>query len=580
MKNKYNWNFKEFCESDLDFEKQLNIVKKQLDEFTNEINNLDIFSLLEKYYDISFKIEKLLVYAELNSDLDMANQKYLQYKSLINNEIARKNYCKILINKKIIDKNKSLDQLLESDKRLRKYKMHLYDVLRLKTNMNSDESFLSKLIPEINSLYNTIQNIEMEYKPTIINGERVVIDNKNYQKYISQTDGKIRRKVFNIYTNNLAKVNRSISKLLNTRMSLCNEIALKKGYSSVIEQIINEDDLDIKIIENLRKSVHSNLHLLNKYLGMKKEDLSLKKIHWYDLSIKNDFNKNITFDEGLDLIKKSLTIMGPMYNESLDKVLESGSLDIYPAKNKFLGGYHFRNYIKSMILMNYKGNLKDVYTTTHELGHAVNCFLVKNNQTYQDFHYSIFLSEIASKVNENIFDNYLFDNANSIDEKKFLLTQRIELYIASVFIQTIYLEFDLKLYDLIHDKKVLTNDIINETFFNIIKEFYSEIEIDENIKYLWQMRLHLFYDQYRIYNFQYATGHIIALKIANDIKNNKDDMLNKYLKFLTIGGSLPTLDTLKITGIDLTDYKTFEESMQYLNSLLNEYEKLLNSEKK
>ena len=49
----------------------------------------------------------------------------------------------------------------------------------------------------------------------------------------------------------------------------------------------------------------------------------------------------------------------------------------------------------------------------------------------------------------------------------------------------------------------------------------------------------------------------------------------KYLKFLTVGGSMPTLDSLKIMGIDFSKDDVFEDGFQYFSQLLDQYEELI-----
>ncbi len=52
--------------------------------------------------------------------------------------------------------------------------------------------------------------------------------------------------------------------------------------------------------------------------------------------------------------------------------------------------------------------------------------------------------------------------------------------------------------------------------------------------------------------YQYATGIAAALSIYKDIKENKKDAVENYIKFLKTGGSKYPLDSLNITGVDLT----------------------------
>lgn len=96
--------------------------------------------------------------------------------------------------------------------------------------------------------------------------------------------------------------------------------------------------------------------------------------------------------------------------------------------------------------------------------------------------------------------------------------------------------------------------------------------IDEESKYLWQTRLHMFYDVHRYYNFQYAVGKITALVINKNIKEGK---INDYFEFLKVGGSKPTLEALSIAGIDLTKKEVYVDAFLYLERLLKDYDALL-----
>ena len=573
--NKFNWNFKAFFESDNEFEKELSQFEKDIEKFKKRFENLSLYDLLKKYYDLALKSEKLVSYAELNSDLDMSNQKYMSYKNLVSNKKVELDLIRADINKKIL----LIDESLEEYPELKEYKMHLYEVLRLKEHTKEDRNIqnLNTMISRINDLYNTIQNVELEYKMVTIKGKKVIINSKEYGKNLLNVDNVIRKKVFNTFTDSLAKVNKSISNLLDMRLKNCCDVAIQKGYNSILEQTLNDDDLNIEIINNLINSVNKNFSLLKKYFDLKKKNLNLKKLTPYDLKLSNSYNKKISFEESLETVRKSLSIMGNEYSEVLEKVLEEGCLDVYSKENKFLGGYHWRNYTKPMILMNYSNSLKSTYIVAHELGHAVNGLMIKNNQTFQDFHFSVFLSETASKVNENILDEYLIKKAITKEEKQYLLEQKLTNFVESVFFQTMFLEFEMQLCKIIEGGNPINADIINDTFYTLYKKYYPGIKENEKVKYLWQTRIHLFYGQYRYYNFQYATGYLGALKISNDIVNSKNNMLNKYLNFLKIGGSKPTLESLRTTGVDYNNISIYNESMEYFSNLLNEYETILNN---
>jgi len=359
---KFHWDFKDFFNSDDEFEKDLDSLTCEINGFSKELESLSLYELLKNYYDFDLRCEKLVSYAELNSDLDMSNQKYLNFKNLTYGKKSILDGLRDKINQKILVIDDPLELYLEKYPELKEYQMHLYEVLRLKEHNKNDKNIqnATTMIPKINDLYNTIQNVELDYKKVSINGERVVADSKKYGRYLFDQNSATRKKIFNAFLDSLAKVNKSVSSLLNIRLKLCFDVATLKGYNTVLEQALNDDDLDIEIVNNLIKSVNNNLPLLERYLNLKKQDLGLKKLNPYDLKLGSSFNKKNSFEESLEIVRKALSIMGDDYNRVLDQVLEMGSLDVYPQKNKFLGGYHWRNYTKPMILMNYSNNFKSI----------------------------------------------------------------------------------------------------------------------------------------------------------------------------------------------------------------------------
>ena len=201
--------------------------------------------------------------------------------------------------------------------------------------------------------------------------------------------------------------------------------------------------------------------------------------------------------------------------------------------------------------------------------------MVKENQNYQDFHFSAFLSEVASIVNEDRIENYLYEKADT-NNKIIHLDQIINKMIIAIFMNTLYLEFQKNICEHLEKGNSLNSTFINDTFIKLYKQYYNSIAIDEELKYFWQTRLHFFYGQYRYYNFQYATGKIASLVINKNIDEGK---IQDYLKYLTIGGSKPTLEALKIAGVDLENQEIYENAFDYLNSLIDDYEILIKKEK-
>lgn len=575
MKYKTNINFTSFFKDDETFTNHL----KQLETENFDIEEFKKKSLkdqLDWYFAKYLEWEKFYSYNEVNSDLDLENQNYNQNKDIINKIKTKLDELKKAINREILNIDIPLDEYLEKNPDLKEYYMTFYNVLRKKKH-SEDSILFAKMLPyisRINSLYSTIMNVEFPSKEIIFRGEPVKITTSNYNRLMLNASSEEKAALASTYFASLAKVNKTVSNLLNMRYQIFQDLAEDAGYNSILEHTLGDDDLNLAITDNLLKTTNLHLDALKKYYSLKKQTLGLEKMHFYD-SRDSKTEVKMSFDDAIDNVINALTPLGPTYIEHLKALLNTGIMDVYPRENKYLGGYHFRNYTQSLIVMNSHDYQKDSYTMAHELGHAVNASFIKENQKFSNFHFSNFLSEVASLTNEILMANYYLDKASTDTEKEIILEQKIKKFIANVYNSMMWFEFEDNICRAIKTRRPLTADAMLSIYQELYIKYNPEVVVDDYLKYGYITRLHYFLGSYRYYNFQYATGIIMATKIANDIKNNIPGSKEKYLEFLKTGGSLKTLDALKVAGLDLTDDKIIADGFKYFQEDVASYEKLV-----
>ena len=575
MKYKTNINFNVFFKDDETFTNHL----KQLENENFDIEKFKKKSLkdqLDWYYSKYLEWEKIYSYNEVNSDLDLANQNYNQNKDVINKIKTKLDGLKKVIDAEILNIDVSLDEYFQENPDLKEYYMTFYNVLRKKEH-KEDSILFAKMLPyisRINSLYSTIMNVEFPSEEIIFRGEPVKLTTSNYNRLMLNSSTEEKAILAATYFESLAKVNKTVSNLLNMRYQIFQDLADDADYNSILEHTLGDDDLNLAITDNLLKATNLHLDALKKYYSLKKQTLGLEKMHFYD-SRDSKTEVKMSFDDAIDNVINALTPLGTTYIEHLKALLNTGIMDVYPRENKYLGGYHFRNYTQSLIVMNSHDYQKDSYTMAHELGHAVNASFIKENQKFSNFHFSNFLSEVASLTNEILMANYYLDKASTDTEKEIILEQKIKKFIANVYNSMMWFEFEDNICRAIKNGRPLTPDAMLSIYQELFIKYNPGVVIDDYLKYGYITRLHYFLGYYRYYNFQYATGIIMATKIANDIKNNIHGSKEKYLEFLKIGGSLKTLDALKVAGLDLTDDKIIADGFKYFQEDVTSYEKLV-----
>lgn len=575
MQYKTNIDFAAFFVSDDDFNSHLEQLSKE-NIPASEFKSMSLKAQLDWYYAKYLEWEKLYSYNEVKSDLNLSNQVYNQNKEIINRIKSYLDSLKNIINEEIMSIDMSLDEYLAQNKELKDYYMVFYNVMRKKDHL--DERGLStKILPyvsRINSLYNTLMNVEFPAEEIVFNGETIKLTTKNYNSLMLKATPEERKNLAATYFQSLSKINKTVSSLLNMRYQMFQDLATEAGYSSILEHVLGEDDLSIKITDNLLKNANDSLESLKKYYVLRRQELGLDEMHFYDRREGKDESK-IDFDTAVNNVIKALRPLGSEYLKRLEEILNCGLIDVYPRENKYPGGYHLRNYTQSLIVMNSHDTMRDSYTIAHELGHAVNSSFIKETHQFSDFHFSNFLSEVTSLTNEILMADYYFEQASTDEEKVIILEQKIGKFIANVYTSIMWFEFEDGICKAIQNGRPMTPDEMIALYQKLYQKYNPEIVCDDYLKYGYITRLHYFMSNYCYYNFQYATGMLMATKLANDIKNNVSDSREKYLQFLHVGGSMPTLEALKVAGLDLTNEEIIADGFKYFSKDVAFYEKLV-----
>lgn len=166
-------------------------------------------------------------------------------------------------------------------------------------------------------------------------------------------------------------------------------------------------------------TVTENLHLLHRYIKLRKKVLGLDELHMYDLytPLVKDVKMEIKYEDAKDLVIKGLAPLGEEYSNILKEGFENRWVDVHENKGKRSGAYSSGAYgTHPYILMNWQDNVNNLFTLAHEFGHSVHSYYTRKNQPYAYGNYSIFVAEVASTCNEALLNHYLLQTID--DEQK------------------------------------------------------------------------------------------------------------------------------------------------------------------
>jgi oligoendopeptidase F len=308
--------------------------------------------------------------------------------------------------------------------------------------------------------------------------------------------------------------------------------------------------------------------------------LGVGELHYYDIypPLVKNVDLTYSYDDAAEIIKKALAVLGDEYVEILGKAFKDRWIDVYPNTGKRSGAYSSGGAydVHPYILMNYNNKYNDMSTLAHELGHTMHSYFSNKNQPYVNSQYPIFLAEVASTANEALLIDYVLKDIDDPESRLAILGSYLENFRGTMFRQTQFAEFELKIHEISEKGEALTGDKFTEIYLDILKKYYGHDEgvmvIDDLYGIEWAYIPHFYYN---FYVYQYSTSYLASQVLADKMLTGGPEMVSKYLDFLSSGHSNYAIPTLKKVGIDMTTDEPFNVGMKKMNSIMDEIELIL-----
>jgi len=162
------------------------------------------------------------------------------------------------------------------------------------------------------------------------------------------------------------------------------------------------------------------------------------------------------------------------------------------------------------------------------------------------------------------------------DTRLAVLGNYLENIKGTVFRQTQFAEFELRLHQMAQNGQPITGDALAKLYLDITRRYYGHDKgvtvVDDYIAHEWSTVPHFYRD---FYVFQYATSFTASEALAAKVKTGDAAATKRYLSFLGAGGSKYPIDLLKDAGVDMTTSAPFQAAMKEMNSVIDEIEKLM-----
>lgn len=584
------WDLTTIFSTDEDWEQAYKKAEQKIEDFSEYQGTLTIGAkafqrTLEEMLETLRETSQIIVYAHLKNDQDTNNSTYQamynRAASLATNAQAATSWFEPEL---LSLPEEKLEHYFEENEELELYRHEINNITANREHVLSGEiegllAGAGEIFDAPSQTFSVLNNADIQF-PTVTDedGNEVQLSHGLYGQLLESKNREVRQEAFDKMYEVYGELKNTFASTFQTNVKKNNYLAKTHNYHSARHMRLSDNHIPEEVHDTLTEVVNDNLHLLHRYMKLRKKLLGLEELNMYDLyvSMIDEADIKYTFEEAKDKTFAALDILGPEYHDILGQAFSSRWIDIVENKGKRSGAYSSGTYDTSpYILLNWHDSLNHLYTLVHELGHSAHSYFTRSNQPFVYGDYSIFLAEIASTTNENILTDYLLKKATSNEEKAQILNYYLDGFKGTVFRQTQFAEFEHWAHEAAASGQPLTADVLSQKYGEINDKYYGEsVENTAGIEYEWA-RIPHFYMDYYVY--QYSTGFCAATALADRIVNEEEGALDKYLSYLKAGSSDFPIEVMKKAGVDMTnkDYivramKVFEERLDQLEAIVEE----------
>lgn len=585
--SRYKWKLELMYPKDEDWEIDFRKVEELLPQGAARKGTLansaeDLFQGLQLQDRVMETVEKLYAYAKMRRDEDNSLSSRQELMDRAVSLATRAGAALAFIKPEILKMDPGLLQEYLQHEQLSLYRHYLEDIARLRDHVLSEEeeellSRAGEVLETPENIFSMLMGADLTY-PDIQDekGREVNLTSGRLAAFLQSRERRVRQEAFTAMFSTLEGFKNTFNAALGAAIKKNIFLSRSRKYPSSLEHYLDADRIHPRVYRNVVDTINNNLAPLHRYVALKKEVLGIDRVHFFDLYAPlaaADQERKYTFEEAGEIVLKALAPLGEEYTEKVKEGFAAGWIDVYENKGKTSGAYSFGTYDSPpFILLNYNGTLNDVFTLAHELGHSLHSYYASREQPFIYSRYTIFSAEVASTANEALLVHHLLQESPP-GERAAILNQYLEGIRTTLFRQTLFAEFELKIHTMAEGGEALTAEKLAALWLELNRRYYgSEFAHDSLLGMEWARVPHFYYN---FYVYKYVTGFAAGTSFAKRILEEGDLAREKYVGFLKKGGSDYSLDILRQAGVDMEKPAPLEDTIGVFEDKLEELRRIL-----
>lgn len=584
----YTWDLSSLYENDAAWENAFAAIDKKaaaVADYSGKLKDAKtIHQFLQADTDLSLDLSDLFCYAALRRSEDTRAAAGQELYSRIMGKYASIAAETAFAVPEILALPENTLRKLVEDPELADYRFIMEKLLLQKPHTLSapEEKLLagfSEVLSAPGEIADNLQDADLVFAPAKNEkGEETEVSESNYILLQTSKDRTLRKNSFESFYRTYRQHINTFAATYSANVKCAVREASVRHYPSSRAMSMHQEHIPEEVYDQLILSVRSHMPTMYRYVDFRKKVLQVPELHYYDVyaPLTKSVPRTYTYQQAQELVLEAVSPLGKDYSDTVRSAFASRWIDVYPNRGKSGGAYSSGTYRSNpYILTNFTGSLESVSTIAHEMGHSMHSYLSNTHQPPQYADYTIFVAEVASTVNENLLIEDLLSKAAEPEEKLALLNQYLENFKATVYRQTMFAEFEREAHAMAERGETLNPASLNALYLGLIKDYFGpDLVPDDEVQYEWA-RIPHFYRPFYVY--KYATSYAAAVAISEAILREGSSAVQKYLEFLSMGGSCYPLEELQHAGVDMTKPDPVDTALDKFDRVLRQAEDVASS---
>ena len=546
-----------------------------LQDFAGKLATLspaEMFNLVARLEAISVRLGKLATYAFLNFTTQIQNAKagaFLQKIRELGSEIARQTvYFELEWNGL---PQEAADRYLQAQE-MAGYRHHLENLRRYAPHQLSqtEEKLLIDIAPAGRSSWtNLFEKIigHIKFGERQRTEEEVLAD-----LYSDKRD--IRRQAADDLTTGLNSQLHILTHVFNTLLADKMIDDRLRSYPSWVSAMNLYNEVEDKTVETLISTVTSRYDIVSRYYQLKKKMLDLPELTDYDRYAPLPHLPKETFrwEDARRMVLEAMHHFSPKMSAIAEQFFDKHWIHAPILEGKRGGAFAHPCVpeVHPYVMVNYTGNIRDISTVAHELGHGVHQYLAAD-QGYFNSSTPLVLAETASVFAELLLFKYQLNSMASKEEKRAFTCQKLESIFATVFRQIAMNRFENAVHHGRREKGELAAEEISEYWRTTQSAMFGDsVVLRKDYDIWWSYIPHFVSSPGYVYS--YAFGELLVLSLYALYQEQGEAFVPMYLDLLAAGGSRSPYELLAPFGANLDDPSFWLNGLEIIDAMLRDIE--------